>query len=295
MKPLLKIVNTQQNEAFQLLRVDEPFFFPSWHFHPEFEIMLVLEGRGIRFVGDSIERFDAGDLVFLGNDIPHFYRSDEEFYLGRSSERAKALVVYFKENFLGDAFWSLPDIAPLKKLFCDAKRGIRLEGETKEEIIRQMRQLSEQKGGIAKVIDLLKILQIMSGARNYELLSSRGFSHSPVEEECERMNLVYKYILDNYVRNPSLSDVSRFASMSTAAFCKYFKSRTNKTYTQFLNEIKIGNACKLLIENKISISQISFKIGFNNLTHFNSQFKRIIGLTPTQYQHQHLKEIFLPE
>ena len=158
-----------------------------------------------------------------------------------------------------------------------------------------MRQLSEQKGGIAKVIDLLKILQIMSGARNYELLSSRGFSHSPVEEECERMNLVYKYILDNYVRNPSLSDVSRFASMSTAAFCKYFKSRTNKTYTQFLNEIKIGNACKLLIENKISISQISFKIGFNNLTHFNSQFKRIIGLTPTQYQHQHLKEIFLPE
>lgn len=294
MKPLLKIVNTQQNEAFQLLRVDEPFFFPSWHFHPEYEIMLVLEGRGIRFVGDSIERFDAGDLVFLGKDIPHFYRSDEEYYLGKSPERAKAMVVYFKENFLGEAFWNLPDIAPLKKLFCDAKRGIRLEGAVKEEIIRQMMQLSEQKGGIAKVIDLLRILQIMSGAGNYELLSSRGFSHSPEEVECERMNQVYNFILNNYVNNPSLSSVSRFANMSTAAFCKYFKSRTNKTYTQFLNEIKIGNACKLLIENKISISQICFKIGFNNLTHFNSQFKRIIGLTPTQYQHKHLEEVFLP-
>ena len=294
MKPLLKIIDTQQQEAFQLLRVDESFFFPSWHFHPEYEIMLVLEGRGMRFVGDSIERFEAGDLVFLGKDIPHFYRSDEEYYSGLSPERSKALVVYFKEYFLGDAFWNLPDIEVLKKLFSDAKRGVRFLGADKEAIAAKIRELCEHSTGIEKVIDLLSIFQIMSGAKNYDILSSRGFSPHPVKAECDRINQVCSYILDHYTTSPTLSEVSAHANMSTAAFCKYFKSRTNKTYTRFLNEIRIGNACRLLIEDRLSISQICFKIGFNNLTHFNSQFKRIIGRTPSQYQQQHLEGANIP-
>jgi AraC-like DNA-binding protein len=294
MKPLLKIIDTQQHEAFQLLRVDESFFFPSWHFHPEYEIMLVLEGRGIRFVGDSIERFEPGDLVFLGKDIPHFYRSDEEYYLGKSLERAKALVVYFKEDFLGDAFWNLADTAMLKKLFSDAKRGVRFQGTAKEEISEKVKELSEHSAGISKVIDLLSIFQIMSGAETYDVLSSRGFAPYPVKSECERMNQVYSYILDNYTKSPSLAEVACHANMSVVAFCKYFKSRTNKTYTRFLNEIKIGNACKLLIEDRLSISQICFKTGFNNLTHFNSQFKRSMGHTPTRYQQQHFEGSNIP-
>lgn len=288
MKPLLKIINTQQHEAFQLLRVNEPFFFPSWHFHPEFEIMLVLEGKGMRFVGDSIERFEAGDLVFIGKDIPHFYRSDEEYYEEGSVNRSKAIVVYFQENFLGEAFWNLPDIAPLKKLFADARRGIRFKGKVRDRIARRIRQLNEKKSGISKVIDLLQILESMSAAGDYDVLSSHGFVCEPVEEECERINHIYNYIIDHYVRNPSLSEISRVANMSVPAFCKYFKARTNKTYIQVLNEIKIGNACKLLIDNKLSISQVCFKTGFNNLTHFNSMFKKIMGRTPSQYQHQHL-------
>lgn len=287
MKPFLKIIHTQPSNPFRLMHVHEPHFFHSWHFHPECEIMLVLEGTGIRFVGDSMERFQPGDLVFLGSNIPHFYRSDDEYYSKGSGLISKAVVFYFRENFLGEVLWGLGDISPLKKLFADSKRGIRFRDNVKDELTSQLKRFDEHKDDLSRVIALLSILQTMIGPGGYQLLSSSGFTHSASEGECERMNTVYKYIIDNYKDDPGLQQVSKLANMSIPAFCRYFKSRTNKTYTQFLNEIKIGSACKLLIDNRLSVSQICFEAGFNNFTHFNSQFRRIMGTTPTQYQHQH--------
>ncbi len=287
MKPLLKIINTQQNEAFQIMKVQEPYFFPSWHFHPEYEIMLVLKGTGIRFVGDSMERFQPGDLVFYGTNIPHLYRSDKEYYQKESEFISQATVLYFKENFLGESFWHLPEIMPIKKLFSHAKRGIKFKGKAKQELRRQILKLDDQKDGIEKIIALLTILKNMANTKEYDLLSSNAFTKYVDEYDCERMNKVYQFIMDNYTESPSLEEVSEIAHMNPTAFCRYFKSRTNKTYTQFLNEVKIGNACKLLIDSKLSISQVCFETGFNNFTHFNHQFKKIIGLTPTQYQYSH--------
>ncbi len=289
MKPILKIIDTQQHEAFQMMKVEEAYFFPSWHFHPEFEIMLVQEGAGIRFVGDSVERFGEGDLVLFGSGVPHLFRSDGAYYQKDTDLVSRAIVVYFKENFLGESFWGLPQVAPLKKLLALSKRGIRFTGASKEALTQQIRKLDEEKNGISRIIDLLSILNRMAESREFEVLSSTGFSKQSDEKECERMNRVYQFIIDNYTRNPSLEEVSGIANLSVTAFCRYFKSHTNKTYTQFLNEIKIGNACKLLIDKELSISQICYETGFNNFTHFNGQFKRIVGLTPKQYQHSHQK------
>lgn len=288
MKPFLKIIHTQASSPFRLMHVAEPHFFHSWHFHPECEIMLVLEGTGIRFAGDSMERFQPGDLVFLGSNIPHFYCSDDEYYAKEPGMVSRAIVLYFRENFLGEVFWGLDDISSLKKLFADSKRGIKFNDDIKEELKSQLLRFDEHDDDLAKVIALLSILQTMTRSEEYDMLSSSGFTHSANEWECERMNTVYKYIIDNYKDNPGLEEVSRLANMSVPAFCRYFKSRTNKTYTQFLNEIKIGNACKLLIDNRMSISQICFETGFNNFTHFNNQFRRIMSTTPTQYQQHHL-------
>ncbi len=288
MKPLLKIINKEQQDVFQLMRVREPHFFPALHFHPECEIMLVLKGTGIRFVGDSMERFQPGDLVFYGRDIPHFYQNDRSFYQRASDAAAQAVVVYFKEDFLGKEFWEMPNVIQLKKLLTNSKRGIKFTGRSRVELTEQIKQLDDNKDSIGKLIDLLCILQVMINARDYELLSSRGFVLPVDEDECKLMNNVYQYIIHHYVRNPSLEEVSAVAHMSSSTFCRYFKLHANKTYTQFLNEIKIGNACKLLIDNKLPISQICFEVGFNNFTHFNSQFRRIIGATPSQYQRQHL-------
>jgi AraC-like DNA-binding protein/quercetin dioxygenase-like cupin family protein len=287
MKLRLKVIGAQQDKAFQIMKVNEPYFFPSWHFHPEYEIMLVQKGTGIRFVGDSMERFQDGDLVFYGTNIPHLYRSDEEYYLKGSNAMSKAIVVYFKESFLGESFLDLPDIAPIKKLFSQSRRGMKFRGKAKQELINEILKLNDEKDGMGRIIDLLTILRTMANTKEYDLLSSSAFIKYSDEDDCERMNKVYQFIMDNYSKNPSLEAVSAIANLSTTAFCRYFKSRTNKTYTQFLNEIKIGNACKLLIDNDLSISQVCFEIGFNNCTHFNTQFKRILGITPTQYQVKH--------
>jgi len=287
MKPLLKIINKEQQDVFQLMRVCEPHFFPALHFHPECEIMLVLKGTGIRFVGDSMERFQPGDLVFYGRDIPHFYQNDRNFHQQVSDSAAQAMVIYFKEDFLKE-LWDMPNVIQLKKLFANSKRGIKFTGRSKIALERQIKQLGEHKDSLAKLIDLLSILQIMADAKEYDLLSSRGFILPVDEDECKRMNNVYQYIINRYADNPSLEDVSTIANMSPSAFCRYFKQHSNKTYTQFLNEIKIGNACKLLMDGRLPISQICFEVGFNNFTHFNAQFRRIVGITPSQYQRQHL-------
>lgn len=289
MKPLLKIINKEQRDVFQLMRVREPHFFPALHFHPECEIMLVLEGTGIRFVGDSMERFQPGDLVFYGKNIPHFYQNDHRLDQEKADAAAQAAVIYFKEDFLGTEFWEMANTVQLKKLFANSKLGIKFTGKAKIALAEKIKDLDENKDSVDKLIDMLSILQTMAHSKEYELLSSRGFVLPVDEDECKRMNDVYQYIIHHYVRNPSLDEVSAIAHMSPSAFCRYFKQRSNKTYTQFLNEIKIGNACKLLIDNNLPISQVCFEVGFNNFTHFNSQFRRIIGVTPTQYQREYLK------
>lgn len=290
MKPILKIVNTQQNEAFQIMKVNDRYFFPTWHFHPELEIMLVQEGSGIRFVGNSMERYQTGDLVLYGSNIPHLYRSDKEYYEKDTELVSRATVVYFNENFLGDNFWQLPPIAPIKKLLALSKRGIKFKGKAKEELQGQIQRLDDQKNSIGRIIDFLSILKLMAETKEYDLLLTSDFTKYVSEDECERINKVYQFIIDKYTENPTLDEVSQVANMSTTAFCRYFKSHTNKTYTQFLNDIKIGNACRLLIDQKLPISQICYETGFNNFTHFNSQFKRIMGITPKQYQYSHFNE-----
>lgn len=284
MKLRRKIINTQENKVFELMRVHEPHFYPSWHFHPEYEIMLVQKGTGLRFVGDSIERFQAGDLVFYGANIPHLYRSDKEFYQKETDVFSKATVIYFRENFLGSSFWELSESLPIRKLLSLSQRGIKFNGKVKNELKKQILKLNDRKEGIDKIIDLLSILKTMALTKEYVLLSSRSFTKHIGEEDYERINRVYQFILDNYVDDPSLEVVSEIAHMSPTAFCRYFKTHTNKTYSQFLNEIKIGNACKLLLERELSISQVCFESGYNTFTHFNNQFKKITGMTPSQYQ-----------
>ena|SRR5690554_59298 len=288
MKPLLKIIDTRQNSAFRINKVQESCFFPSWHFHPECEIMLVLEGTGIRFVGDSMERFQPGDLIFYGPHIPHLYRSDSEYYDKESGLCSKAIVVYFKEDFLGKGFLDLPEIIPIKKLFANSVRGVKFKGKAKEVLSKQIQDLYCQKNGIESIIQLLAILKTMSDTHEFHLLSSIGFTKNIEKADCKRINEVYQFVMDKYSESPSLEKVSEIANMSASAFCRYFKLHTNKTYTQFLNEVKIGNACKLLLNNNQSISQVCYEIGFNNFTHFNSQFKRIIGLTPREYKSRHI-------
>ncbi len=289
MKPLLKLINAQRENVFQIMNVSEPYFFPHWHFHPECEIMLVLEGTGMRFVGDSMERFQPGDLVFYCDKIPHLYRSDKAYYEKDSRMVSKAVVVYFNDALLKGDFWDGQSIASLKRLYSLAGRGLKFTGKTRSRLKNKILELDDAKDSLDKIIDLFTILKLMCESKEYERLSSEAFTNPGAEDDCERVNKVYQFVMDNYMKNPTLEDVAEIACMSPTAFCRFFKSHTNRTYIQFLNEIKIGNACKMLIDNDLSISEICYMIGFNNTAHFNSQFKKIIGLTPSQYRSEHIE------
>lgn len=289
MKPLLKLINTQKNNVFEVLRVEEPHFYPHWHFHPECEIMLVLEGSGMRFVGDSMERFQPGDLVFYGENIPHLYRSDKEYYEKDSTVVSKALVVYFNQDILKGNFWESQNLGSLKKLFTNAKRGIKFTGHAQNRIADKMMKLNNSSDSLTKMIELLKVLKIMAEANDYQFLSTDAFVNKVADDDCERVNKVYQFVMDNYTKNPTLEEVAEIACMSHTAFCRFFKAHTNKTYIQFLNEVKIGNACKMLLDNDLSICEICFITGFNNTAHFNNQFKKIMGVTPSQYRQEHVE------
>ncbi len=291
MKPILKIINPHKTSAFYLMNVNEAHFFPSWHFHPEYEIMLVLEGTGMRFVGDDFERFGPGDLVLYGGKIPHLYRSDEEYYKNDSDLLSRAIVIYFSDNLLGEGFWELPDSIHIKELLSRSKRGISFRGKSRKELEKQILKLNNEIDGIGRIINLFTILRTMATIRDYNLLSSISYTEYIDKYDCERMNKVYQFMLDNYAKNPSLEDASKIANMSVTAFCRFFKTHTNKTYTKFLNEVKIGNACKLLIDNNLSVSQICFETGFNSFSHFNNQFKKIMGLRPNQYRLKYSQQV----
>jgi AraC-like DNA-binding protein len=252
--------------------------FP-FHSHPEFEIILILEGSGQRMVGDSITEFTAPDLCMFGADLPHTF-----YTRGLSKNEAiKQIVIQFNEQFLGAGFFERKPFKKIKDLLQRSSQGILFDEGTTADITSKMSALVT-KGPTETVISLLDILHTLSAAQDYTLLSSPGFLHDLSFEESSRMSKVYDYILDNFKRDISLDEVASVAYLSPSAFCRYFKKFTRKTLSEFLIDLRIGYACKLLQNNNMGISQISMDAGFNNVSYFNRKFKAVKGQTPMEYQ-----------
>ncbi|MFD2873195.1 AraC family transcriptional regulator [Mucilaginibacter ximonensis] len=256
--------------------------FP-FHVHPEFEIILILEGSGQRMVGDSVTEFSGPDLCMFGADLPHTF-----YTRGLSKDESiKQIVIQFHENFLGPGFFDRKHFKQIKDLLQRSSQGIVFDEMTTAVIAQKMRSLVT-KNPTETVIGLLDILNILSVATGYSLLSSPGFLHGLNMEESTRMSKVYDYILDNFRRDISLDEVASIAYLSPSAFCRYFKKFTRKTLSAFLTDLRIGYACKLLQHNNLGISQVSMDAGFNNVSYFNRKFKAVKGQTPMEYQRQFL-------
>ncbi|MES2809751.1 MAG: AraC family transcriptional regulator [Bacteroidota bacterium] len=252
--------------------------FP-FHSHPEFEIILITEGSGQRMVGDSITEFNGPDLCMFGADLPHTF-----YTRGLSKNEAiKQIVIQFNEQFLGVGFFDRKPFKKIKDLLQRSAQGVLFDEETVAVIAQKMTALVE-KGPTEVVIGLLDILHHLSTANNYTLLSSAGFLRDLSFDESTRMSKVYDYILNNFKRDISLDDVASVAYLSPSAFCRYFKKFTRKTLSEFLTDLRIGYACKLLQNNNMGISQISVDAGFNNVSYFNRKFKAVKGQTPMEYQ-----------
>ncbi|MBX3253215.1 MAG: AraC family transcriptional regulator [Chitinophagaceae bacterium] len=283
MQPLLIKVNVPQKSSFSINRYSYKDHFPGiWHFHEEYELTLIEKSCGSRMVGDHIERFKVGDLIFIGKNMPHTWRNDEDGAEGVS----EALVIHFLEDFLGDTFFGLPEMYKIRRLLERARRGLKIPEPVSRKIAGLMKKV-EAADGAQKVLLLLDVLLLLSESEQLEELSSEGFTNSMNYNDSDRLKRVYEYIMNNFQEDVSLSKAASVAHMSPTAFSRYFKSRTRKSYTQFVIEMKIGYACKLLINEKMSVAEVCYKSGFQNLSNFNQQFKSITGLTPKKYQTLH--------
>jgi len=283
MKPALHKSPISENHAFEVKHLSAPHFDPNWHFHSEYQLFMVMNGTGTRFIGDHVSPFKKGDLVFTGPNLPHLWRSDLEYFTGDKELGVEGIVIYFPENFIGKDFLHKNEMYKIKHLFQKAQRGMAIYGITADkasEIIQDLLKAED----FDRILLLLSLLNQLANSSEYKLLASEGYSNSLKETETDRMNRVHAYVMKNFREKISLNEVAAIASMSPTSFSRYFKIHANKTFSDFLTEIRIGYSCKLLITQKIDISQVCYDSGFNTLSNFNRQFKAFTNYNPLEYR-----------
>ncbi|MEO8173055.1 MAG: helix-turn-helix transcriptional regulator [Sediminibacterium sp.] len=283
MRPQLLKVSKEPRHSFSVRQDLVPYVNNRWHYHLEVELIHFKKGEGTQFIGDNIKHFKSGDVVLVGSSLPHYWRFDDGYFEENRKTGADVRVAHFCEDFWGNQFLQLPENLNLKVVLERAKRGLQVTGKTKQKVAEILEDLLHI-DGTQRIMLLIEALQTIADCKHLATLSSIGFKHDFVEAENDRVNAIYDFSLKNFKRTIQLEEIASVANISPNSFCRYFKSRTRKTYSQFLIEIRVGHACKLLIENNLSIKQLCYESGFNNFTSFHKYFKIITGKSPLNYQ-----------
>ncbi|WP_147677923.1 AraC family transcriptional regulator [Algibacter pacificus] len=273
------------NSSFTTKINEYPYFLKIWHYHPELELVVVLKSEGTCFIGDSVEKFSFGDVVLIGKNLPHMWQNDEGYFKQTSEQTTKAIAIHFKEDYLGSKFFETPEMIHILELFKRANYGLKFLNINKKLIddIKNMLDLE----GFEKTIAFLNILHVLAKHKNTKQLSSQGFINSFKTAKSNTQDNVQAYIFKNFDKNITLNKAAEVAHMNPSAFSRYFKRVNKKTFSRYVTEIRIGYACKLLLENRFNISKICYESGFNNISNFNRQFKLVMKYTPTEYLEKH--------
>ncbi|WP_266362420.1 AraC family transcriptional regulator [Tellurirhabdus rosea] len=281
MKALFEKIELDEQASLQVKHLHLPYFDSPWHYHPEFELTYILNSQGRRFVGDHVEAFEPGDLVLLGPNLPHFWRNDEEIIT--ADDEAEAVVVQFAQS-LGEAWLpQLPEAGMLRTLLVRAGHGLRFCRKTASRLHSHLLELTTLTG-FDRLLALLHILKELAADPGAVMLASEGYQLKATEAETERMKRVLDYMLAHFREEIRVEDISSVAGMAPAAFCRYFRKRTRKSFIEYLNELRISYARKLLSKADVSVSQVGMECGFNNISHFHRQFKLRTGTTPLRFQ-----------
>ena len=291
MKPIYEKINKPEDQSFYFEEVIKPYFTDLWHFHPEIEILYVREGNGTKYVGDSINPFNPGDIVIIGSNIPHVWSCNYNYLELENKLKSSAICIQFKEEFL-DKLTVIPESYKINEFLYETKRGIQFIKKTQDNLVKHIENLVNLTG-FKRLLGLLTILDIMSTTKDIKYLSSPNYVPKIINSEDKaRMEIIFQYVIKNFQNEIYLEKIASLVNLTPHSFCRYFKSRTTKTFSSFVNEVRIGNACKMLIEKKQTISQVSFDTGFNYLSNFNRQFKNIKGMTPSEFQRRYKSHNF---
>ncbi|MEQ7802637.1 AraC family transcriptional regulator [Pedobacter sp. ASV1-7] len=283
MNPVEYRLPKEFDKSFIVFEERGPYFPCPWHYHPEYEFVMVDKSTGRRMVGDHIGFFDSGDLVFMAPSLPHVWINDSNYINGQANEEADAVVIHFLDTFLGENILHLPEMEPLTKILQLSQRGLLIKGNTKKQINSLMKSMTSQ-SGLGRLSSLFSIFDILGHSSEYEPLASPTYMKNTKEFYSDRYGKITDYILRNFQREITLNEVASQASMATTTFCNFFKEHYRMTFIEYLNTIRIGHVCKLLAQRDHNVVSIAYECGFNSLANFNRQFKRIKGMSPSEYR-----------
>ena len=257
-------------------------FYENLHQHSELQITLIVQSEGTLIAGDYVGNFTEGDVFIIGKNQAHVFRNDKIYFEGTHNLTSECITVFFDDNYFGDFFWHLDEMSSVRKLVSAAVGGLRINGEAQFTVANLLKTITKQ-SGLEKLIAFFTILKTLSETTDFEKLSlTESTLHTP-QYDHERMNKIVKYTLQEYHNVITIESIAQIANLTPEAFCRYFKLRTRKTYIHFLNEVRINQACKLLQNKDLLMTDIAYQVGFNNLSNFNRVFKMIMDKTPSQY------------
>jgi AraC-like DNA-binding protein len=280
-QPILETTPQSSRESFHCEVVRGRGYGARWHFHPEVQVTLVLKSAGYRVVGDNISPLLPGDLVFVGANLPHVWHQDEN--RRGSNDAVHAIVIRFREDFLGDHFLQSPELETVRHFLKRGARGLQVTGPTRDAAAALMGELATSHG-LDRLLKLLELVNLLAAAKHLRPIASANFSPLLRGSDTPRMQRVMRFIHDHLDEVIERDAVARCAALSTGAFSRFFKTRTGKTLPQYVNELRVGKACARLREAEAKISDIALACGFENLANFNRQFRAITGMSPSEYR-----------
>ena len=261
---------------------DYQHFTYPWHFHTEYEIIYISESTGTQFVGNSIESYRAGDVLLIGSNLPHYMKSDEIYHSDTPPSRVRGTIIQFEKEFMQYAVNYYPQFIRIKKLLEESRLGVFFPASCSQKLIDLLNLIPAEKG-MNQITSFLQLLQVMSEIKQRKTISKPDFEYN-TKHDASRVDKVISFINKNYTRQISLDEIAFFASMNSTAFCRFFKKETGKSFTKYIFDMRIGYACKLLLMNEMSVSQIGVVCGFETISHFNKIFRKVSGYSPTKYR-----------
>ncbi|WGQ10498.1 AraC family transcriptional regulator [Pedobacter gandavensis] len=281
MKTLIQKIYVEEHHSFACRTYKTPHFETAWHKHLECELILITAGNGTALIGDYIGEYKEGDVFFLQSNVPHWFRKLQNNAIG------SAIVLQFLSDFWGDVFLSLPEMKPVARLLGQENIAIQLQGALSDEITAIIRQL-EYAEGLDRIQLLLNAMLRIGSSNEYQVVTMAS-STSSSSAENSVIESVIDYSFKHFLSPISLKEISGITNMSIPAFCRFFKRNIKKSYLDFLKEIRIGHACKLLRDTDRAILDICYNSGYNSWANFSKQFKVVSKLSPSAYRKQYKK------
>ena len=269
-------------QLIQAFWVESPRFGFHWHYHPELEITCVRQGRGTRMVGDNVGAFKSGDFVFLGSNLPHTWISDDEF--SESDQNMEVAVLQFHPSVFSGPLLAMPEMENIRRLLGNADRGIRVVGDRQVEAANLLYQMIDAEG-MERFGLFLTLLNLIGAAENFETLASMAYTPPLNNTTEERILDVCRHIHAHFMHPVRLETIAGIANMNTTSFCRFFKKSTGMSLSEYVNDLRIGKACNLLLDRrKLSMTEVAHQSGFNSQTQFNRLFQRKKQMTPSQFR-----------